>query len=103
MDLPLSHWGTSVTYTPKGGSGRTITVILDRNPAVHIPGTASGFSPYVDAWIKNHATEGTTSIVVGGDTLTFAARYGGTAEAYDITEIIEQDAGCWHVRMRVKR
>jgi hypothetical protein len=36
----------------------------------------------------------------GGDRITVARRLGGTAEAFQVAVILEQDAGMWKLRLR---
>jgi hypothetical protein len=81
-------------------AARDVTVIIDRSPPAAVPGTPDGWAPFVDAWVKVHATEGAASITVGKTGLYFPPRRGGTSDWYRVQELIEQDGGFWHVRVR---
>ncbi len=76
----------SVSYTPSGGSARTISAIVDRSPAAMI--TDNGVStPRVRITVANHATRGILSSAVnqhGADKVSVAVMQGGTAESLGV-------------------
>lgn len=103
--LNVNEFGTSVSYTPSGGSARTIPAIVTYNlPSV--PGeTASGLKTLTgdaSVAIANTSTAalGTASIAVNRDTITMPSREGGTSRTWAIVEIISQDSAMFYVRCR---
>lgn len=98
-DADLLPGGESVTYTPVGGSPVTFSANVNRD--VLVPSDAGdGMVAAVEVFIRRHVTLGRTSINTGGDTITLAQRYGGTARAFMVSEIVTQDAGGWLVRVQ---
>lgn len=89
------------TYTPRGASGLSRYVLVDRQAMARHSGTISGFSSYVDIYICNDATNGVAAVSCGGDKLQLTPRAGETAKTYVIDEIVENDAGIWHLRSNV--
>ena len=93
-------FGETVTYTPVSGSPVSIKAVIVRDPPDGLQSPATAMTPVMDAYIRNDATYGRTSINTGGDTITVAYRKGGTTAAFAVRQIIAQDAGMWHVRLR---
>ena len=89
-------FGESVTYTPRGGSARTISVVVDRNPEVEA---------VIVIEARNHATLGISPTETGfiGGTVSVPMRVGETAVDFDVEQPnpIEQDAGI--VRIALNR
>lgn len=97
----LNDYGEDATITPKAGEPLPRKVIVQRNAAEEISGAVSSRSSNIVVQIANHATLGRTSIIEGGDTITISRRLGEMAKTWPLAEIIEQDAGFWHVRIYV--
>jgi hypothetical protein len=89
------------TYTPRGASGVSRYILVDRNGLNRQTGTIGGFSASVEIFICNDATNGVTAVSCGGDTITVTPRYGEAAKTYRIDEIVDNDAGIWHLRSNV--
>lgn len=94
-------FGESVVYTPRGGSPLTITAVVYRGDRMPAPGLAAGSVADLIVEVRNSSTLGVamSSINTGGDTITVAKRLGGTAEAFQIVEILSHDAGMIRVRL----
>jgi len=86
----------TVVYTPLGGSPRTITVNVDRQPPERLGDEGRVYRPMMEIDVANSATTGisATELNTGGDSITIAYPKGGTVEAHRIIgAIITQDAG----------
>ncbi len=94
----ISDWGESITYKPKGGTVRTVSVNIKRYMPDAIPGTSRGFSAHVDMEVIRDATTGADTLTRGGDVFTFKDRVDGDATTHSTFEIIGQDAGMWFLR-----
>jgi hypothetical protein len=79
-------FGESGTFTPAGGTPRTINVIVDRAPAAMM--TDNGvYVPRVRITACNHATRGILSSEVnqhGADRFSIPVMHGGTAESLGV-------------------
>ena len=99
------HWtdtdtfGEAVTYHASGANAVSVTALIERARPENIPGSIVGTSPRLEAWIRNKATVGVTAVKVG-DKITAAAQQGGTARTHAVVEILDQDAGMWHLLLR---
>ena len=97
-------FGESITYTPRVGSAVTIYAFVDRNVPVPFESNSVtqpfGKHPNIVVWIRKHATLGRSSIDTGGDKISVARRKGGTAEAFSVVQVIEQDAGMWKLQLK---
>lgn len=100
VDADASFEVEDVSYLPKGGSARTISVQVFRKPPEAVPGAAQGNTPIVEVLVQRHATTGISTVNRGGDTITIADVRGGTARARVISEIISEDTGLFHLRLR---
>lgn len=96
--------GETVTYTPRNGTAVEIKATILRNEPEPLESNAQtlryGKSINIEAFIRNHATLGRTSIDTGGDTITTSARYGGETKTYHVASVLDQDAGMWRLRLR---
>lgn len=93
-------FGEAVTFTPSGGTGRTINAIVTRRLPDGIDGASAGTTPMIEVEIERHATRGALAINRGGDKITVAATYGGTAVARNIASILSEDAGMIRLLLR---
>lgn len=93
--VDIDGFGETVTYNPLNGASVSIPAIVERDPPVTSPSPSMSKAPRMYISIRNKATVGRTSIDTGGDTITVAYRYGGTAEAHPVRRILKQDAGMW--------
>jgi hypothetical protein len=98
----LVNFGESVVYYPRGGTPRTITAIVDRDP----PQSGGDFDehrgPRFSIEVANDQQDGIASecIDIGGDRVEFAQRKGGTAVKMSIVRIDDQDAGMLRLEVR---
>jgi len=88
------------TYTPRGAAALSRFVFIDRGTKQNTGGVSSAFVT-VDAYIVNSTTNGVDNVTVGGDKIAVVPRLGETAKTYLVVEIIEQDAGIWHLSLEV--
>jgi hypothetical protein len=93
-------FGETVTYNPLGGDAASLKAVVFRNPPQQVNGSFTAASPYIEVWIRNHATYGRTSINTGGDTITVAAREGGATANHPVDSILQQGGGMWKLRLR---
>lgn len=86
----------SVTYTPDGGAPIAIDAIIERHPIAPEGSSRQVAKNDVDLWIRNHATLG---IVTPGrrDKVDIAPEYGGTPVEHRVAEVVDGDAGVWHL------
>ncbi len=94
------EFGQDVSYTPSGGSARTIPAVVNYNPPSTMPESGKVLTGDASVEIRNHATLGATTITTQRDTITMPARIGGASRSWTIVEIISQDAGMFLVRVR---
>ena len=82
----LDIWGESIVYTPRGGSPRTITAVVDRMPRARMDNAGNVYRPSLTLAFKNHATTGilATDSACSGGTIAVAVRLGDTASTIAI-------------------
>src|SRR5687767_3093575 len=97
--VDLDFGGETVTYNPLGGDSVAIKAVVFRNPPQQVNGSFTAASPCLEIWIRNVATYGRTSINTGGDTITVAAREGGTTANHPVDSILQQGGGMWKLRL----
>jgi hypothetical protein len=97
-------FGEAITYTPLNGAAVSINAVVMRGVPEPLESNSEtrqqGKSINLVVFIRNDATYGVTSVDTGGDKITVARRKGGTAEAINVGQVIEQDAGMWKLRLR---
>lgn len=90
------------TYQVRGASaGISRYILVDRTSPQGYGGGLDIAGNVVDAWICNDATNGVANINKGGDRITLTPRLGETAKTYRVAEIMDQDAGLWHLKLEV--
>lgn len=96
--LDVDAFAESVTYTPRGGSTRSILAIVEREDQES--DDAGAVVPVFFVRVANDSTYGISSdeINLGGDTVTLPPRDGKTSEIRAVVRIIEQDHGMLTVR-----
>ncbi len=97
--------GETVTYTPYGEAALTINIIVDRQADARLAGTTAGNYREPEVFVRNHPSEGVTSVVEKGDTITMPERIaavGGTTtnKTYIVYRVIDNDANWWHLQLR---
>lgn len=93
----MDHFGEEVTFSPYGGSPRTIDAIVTRQMPVPLSEVPTQLLPNIDVWIRRHATNGALTINVNQDTITTPVQIGGSAVAQLITDILFEDASWFHL------
>lgn len=102
----FTHFGETVTWTPFGGTARSIKIVADRNPPQPLQDVPQSLAAGMVIVVRNSATS-ITDDTVGGIALselaedglarsriTMATRVGGTATERVVRRILEQDEGC---------
>jgi hypothetical protein len=88
--MPECLGAESVTYTPRGGAARVISVVVQRlgiHPDLRVP--------FAQIKAREHATLGLAAATLdtGGDTIAWQPKPGGTARTGRITSLISANAG----------
>jgi hypothetical protein len=85
------YFGETITYKPRGGGSRTITGLVDRTDRNLLDGSDRAMVPTFTITVANLVTTGilATEINTGGDAISVAVRYGGTAVDRRITKVLE--------------
>ena len=96
--LNLDEFGELITYTPKGGTAKSIRAVVDRRRIIPA-GEDSGRTliNQVEIVIANEATYGVSSINKGGDLVSLPERIGGALVNWVVADILRQDDGAWHL------
>jgi hypothetical protein len=100
--LNASEFAEQVSYTPFGGSPKTIKAVVDRSRIdSNIQDSGRLVGKQAEIWIANHATDGVTSVNKGND-LVSMPNYngGGTNVNWRVIEIIEKDEGMWRLLLQ---
>lgn len=98
LDL-LAEFGETITYTPRGGSPRTITAIVNRNPARLLASMQDVVSALVTIRVLDDASNATyggiasSAVNLGGDSVTLAVRAGETPSVLALNEFLSDDGG----------
>ena len=89
----LVTFGEAVTYVKASAATRSITALVDRNPAQPLSEPPSGIRPLTTVAVLNSATLGISAseLETSTDTIKFAKRVGGTAESWSIARLLDQD------------
>lgn len=91
----------SISYTPNGGSAKTIKAVINRE-RLNQQGQDQGrtVTKECEIQIANDATYGVTSVSKGNDTVSFPVyNEGGTNVTWRVIEVISKDEGMWHLRV----
>lgn len=85
------YFGETLTYKPRAGGSRSITGMVDRTDRRVLDGTDRTTAPSFYITVANLVTTGilSTEINTGGDVISVANRYGGTAVDRRITQVVE--------------
>lgn len=92
-------FGESVVYTPASGSPVTINAVIVRVPQ-ESAAEGQGTTVHIEAFVRNDATYGVTTVNRGGDKISVSWKKGGTAADFKVVEILDQDAAMWRLRLR---
>jgi len=99
--LNNDEFAEMITYTPKGGVGKSIRAQVFRRGIVPASeDTGRVLQGQVEIYIANDATYGVTSINKGGDTVSLPERTGGVSVTYSVADILQQDEGLWHLLLQ---
>ena len=91
----LEVHGESITFTPKGGSARTISVVVDRNPPAIFNPAGDAVVPSVMVHAIEDGTTGiaATSVNTSGDTVSIAITKGASATTQSVTHLNHAENG----------
>lgn len=94
------EFAEEITYTPYGGTPRTIKAIVVRERLGTNPeDSGRTLRNECEIFIANHATSGVTSVDKGDDSVSFPEQIGGSAINWFIMDIISKDDGMWHLKV----
>lgn len=107
-ELQVEHFGEEIVYTPRGGAARPIKAVVWRRPPQPAKGGSGrpqaafqqSAAPAMEIYVRNHAAAGVSSIDRDGDTYAIAERLGEAPKKWRVVEIVTQDAGGFHLRLR---
>lgn len=91
MDQVFADWGVSRTYTPRGSSGRAITVIENIRAIGPLDPTPGALSPIGEILVRNSSTTGIAraDLDTGGDTIQVLIN--GALQTRPISRVLEED------------
>ena len=99
--LNVDEFAEAISYTPKGGTQKTIKAIVNRkrlNPASEDTGRI--LQNTIEIFITNDLTYGLASINKGGDKVTLPEVIGGSDVNYVVVDILGEDDGIWHLLLQ---
>lgn len=87
--------GEAAVYTKASGATRNINVVVVRDGLVIPAEITRGVAPQLIVLARNSSTRGISSSELdpNKDTITVAARIGGTTKAYPLSPPVAQNAG----------
>jgi len=96
----VDFFGEPAVYTPAGGTPRSVQVLVIRDPLV-----ANGGERIATKSVTiNVSADSRVGIPAkparNADTITVAWNLGDAPKAYVIVEIVAQDAGGWHLKLK---
>ncbi len=97
VNVFLGDFAEDITYTPGGGSAKTIKVIVAKDALG--PGSENDgrtLRNQAEIYIANDAVKGVTAIDKRDDRLSITDREGSTRTAR-VVEVIGSDTGMWHL------
>ena len=92
----IDQFGESVTYVPSKGALRSISAIVDREPAGVLDASGNAVFPKVTVRVYNSTTSGISSaeLDVGADEMVLPIRVGDSAtHRFSVLTLMSQDAG----------
>lgn len=99
--LSTDEFAESITYTPSGGSPKTIKAIVVR-PQIDVLDQDRGrvLARQVEIQIANNSTTGVASVKKGFDQVALKLYLGDAANTtFVVSEIVKHDDGMWHLRL----
>ena len=96
----LGQFGETITYSPYKGSQRTISAIVNRDPAGVLDVTGNAVFPKATLRVYNDSTTGIASSEFdsGKDTVQFYLNIGDSeTQRFSMMPLQSQDAGVTHV------
>ncbi len=96
--LNEDEFAESITYTPKGGSPKTLSAIVNRQRLIPASETTGRIlTNQIEIIIANDSAYGVTSINKGGDQVALPERIGEAAINWIVADVLDHDAGGWHL------
>lgn len=96
--LNTSHFAENITYTPSGGSAKSIKALVIRqqlNPNSQDQNRTLGNT--IEIYIAKDSTNGVATISRGLDKVSLPQTIGGSNVTWLVTDIIDHDDGSWHL------
>lgn len=97
--MNTDEFAETISYTPYGGSARSITAVIVRDPLQRSEqdgGRIAGRE--FEIFILNDATYGVSSVLKGQDKVSFPVHLGETAVSFVVADIISKDDAVFHLR-----
>jgi len=97
-----SGFQETVSYTPSGGTAKSISAIVNRGGGNEGPQPpARGGSPErrfdMEIIISTDETNGVATVKPREDKVSVATTPGGSAQTYLVVAVIRSDVGAWHL------
>ncbi len=96
--LSEDEFAESITYTPKGGSPKILSAIVNRKRLIPDSETTGRIlTNQIEIIIANDSAYGVTSINKGGDQVSLPERIGELAINWIVADILDHDEGAFHL------
>lgn len=96
--LNTDEFAETITYTPYGGTNKSIKALVDRKRLEPMTETSGRFlSNTAEVMIANHATYGVTSVAKGYDKVIMEKSPGGDSQTWLVIDVMASDDGMWHL------
>jgi hypothetical protein len=101
FDADLFPGVETITYTPYGGSPKSIKAIVNRQGIKPTFNVSKSKTEAIEIWIQNDATLGVTTIDQGSDRVTMKPRLDKPAREMSIGEVFaDSDQSTWHISVK---
>ena len=100
--LNSGEFAETISYTPKGGSAKSIKAIVERS-RLDSSSQDSGriVGRQAEIWIANHATDGVASITKGEDLVSMPVHNEGGANVdWRVIDVMHKDEGVWQLLLQ---
>ena len=97
--LNTNEFAEPISYTPGGGSPKTINAILVRERLTSKgPDRGIALNRDCEIYIANDAIAGVTLVNKNNDKASFPVQKGGSPVTWQIVEVMYHDDSVWHLR-----
>ena len=91
------EFSEAVTYTPYGGSAKTIYAIVERSPLDRLAETQQSISDSLEVTVRRADV---AVVKRDGDTIAVAPNLGGEVKTFTVRQIVRQDSAVFVLRVR---